>query len=492
MILSADTPMKEKATGRPPTSGQAPARSSRFKRSIGAFAFTLAGALLVASAITLNVLLSGLTETRTLVLRTGSILRDAAELHVDIRSAETGQRGYLLTGERRYLTPYERAIGQVWSTFQRLQQAVQDSGQVTRLAGLRPLIEAKLEELGRTVELRGRSFEEALAVVRTDVGQKLMEDIEAAIAEFERAEQEIMVSRTRELEQRAVWTTRVAAVSGVLALISAILGVIWIGRQRANARLLDAEQRFRQDLERKVEERTAQLSQANRELDAFAYTISHDLRAPLRAMHGYAGALVEDYGSILPEEGHRFTDRIVSAAERMEVLIEDILTYSRLAREEVSVRPVDLEATVEKVIANAEPIIREAKARVEVEPPLPDVMAHAPTLAQVMDNLLSNAIKFIPSGQTPHVSIRAEESDGRVRLWVEDNGIGIDPAHQERVFQPFQRLHGVESYPGTGIGLAIVRRSIERMGGRSGVISEPGQGSRFWIELRSVQREPTI
>jgi signal transduction histidine kinase len=144
---------------------------------------------------------------------------------------------------------------------------------------------------------------------------------------------------------------------------------------------------------------------------------------------------------------------------------------------------------MERVMVDAEPIIRSAGATVEVEGPLPDVLAHPPTLTQAAINLLSNAIKFVPQGRAPRIRIWAEAGDGRVRLWVEDNGIGIEPAHQERVFQPFQRLHGVESYPGTGIGLAIVRRSIERMGGRSGVVSGPGEGSRFWIELRPAQRE---
>ena len=489
MILSADNRKAPKAVETPPVRDPVTSGPSRIRLLLGSGALALAGALLVASAITLNVFLLSLSEARTLVLRASSILQGVAELHVDVRAAETGQRGYILTGERRYLAPYEQAIGRVWDSVQRLERDVQDPRQVSRLRQLRPLIQAKLDELARTVELRHRSFEEALALVRTDAGLRLMEEIDAAIGEFEHAERDIMVSRTQRLEQQAVWTSRVAALTTVLALVSTILGVAWIARQRANARLLEAERGFRRSLERQVEERTAQLTQVNRELDAFAYTISHDLRAPLRAMHGYTDALVEDYGSVLPEEGHRFAKRIVAAAGRMEGLIQDILTYSRLAREDVNVRPVALETTVDRVIVDAELQIREAKAAVEVARPLPDVMAHPPTLAQAAANLLSNAIKFAPPGRTPHICIRAEERDGWVRLWVEDNGIGIDPAHQERVFQPFQRLHGVESYPGTGIGLAIVRRSLERMGGRSGVISRPGEGSRFWIELRSAQKK---
>jgi signal transduction histidine kinase len=489
LILSANTSQARTAAAKPPKREGAPVEPRRFGFHLGTVAFIVAGVLLVASAIALNVFLSSLSETRAFVLRTSSILRSVAELHVDVRAAETGQRGYILTGERRYLAPYEQASGRVWDSLQRLDHMVQDPGQVTRLQRLRPLLEAKLEELAHTVELRHQGLEEALAVVRTDVGQRLMEDIDAIIGEFERAEQDIMVSRTRQLEQQAAWTTRIAWLTSVLALTSAIIGVVWIARQRANARLLQAEQRFRRDLERQVEDRTAQLTQVNHELDAFAYTISHDLRAPLRAMHGFADALVEDYSSTLPEEGRRFTSRIVSAARRMEDLIQDILAYSRLAREEVSVRPVALEALVDRVVAEAEPLIRETSAVVEVERPLPDLMAHPPILSQGIGNLLSNAIKFMPPGRAPHVGIRSERVDEWVRLWVEDNGIGIEPAHQERVFQPFQRLHGVETYPGTGIGLAIVRRSVERMGGRCGVISRPGEGSRFWIELKAVERE---
>jgi signal transduction histidine kinase len=204
-------------------------------------------------------------------------------------------------------------------------------------------------------------------------------------------------------------------------------------------------------------------------------------------MHGYADALVEDYGASLPEEGRGFTQRIVAAADRMENLIQDILTYSRLARAEVNLRPVALEQIVNQVLAQSEQTVSEASARIEVERPLPSVKAHPPTLVQAIENLLSNAIKFVSPGNKPSIRIRAERKANCVRLWFEDNGIGIDPAHQERVFQPFQRLHGVETYPGTGIGLAIVRRSLERMGGGCGVVSKPGEGSRFWIELQAAE-----
>jgi signal transduction histidine kinase len=237
------------------------------------------------------------------------------------------------------------------------------------------------------------------------------------------------------------------------------------------------------DLERRVEDRTQALVEVNRELDAFAYSISHDLRAPLRSMQGYADALVEDFGEGLASEGRHYTQRIAAAARRMEDLIQDILAYSRLAKEEVSVRPESLEASVDHILSELAPTLAEGRATIRVERPLPVVRSNRPVLRQALGNLIANAIKFTAPGEAPDVRIHAERRGNRVRLWIEDRGIGIAPEHQARVFDPFQRLHGVETYPGTGIGLAIVRRAMTRMGGTCGVESEPGLGSRFWIEL---------
>jgi len=458
---------------------------------MGTAAFLLAGILLVASAAGMNLILSNLTDSRNLVLHTTAILRGIAELHVDVRAAETGQRGYILTGERRYLAPYERATHRIWHGLEALERSVMVPEMRKRLEQLRPLVGDKLEELARTVALRDHDFEAALAVVRTDAGQTIMEDIDALVAEFVEAEQDLLNQRTHVLERQAAWAARIAALTAILSLLSTVLGVLWVTRQRAIASMLEAERRFRNDLERQVEARTEQLSEVNRELDAFAYTISHDLRAPLRAIHGYADALLEDHGAALPKEGHRFASRIMSAADRMESLIRDILAYSRLAREDVSLRPMSLEAAVDKVLADMSPLINDTDARIDIQRPMHWVKAHPPTLLQLVENLVSNAVKFVPTGRRPHVVLSSEARDDRVRLWVEDNGIGIEQPHRERVFQPFQRLHGVETYPGTGIGLAIVSRSVERMGGQCGMMPGEGGGSRFWADLEAANREET-
>jgi PAS domain S-box-containing protein len=240
-------------------------------------------------------------------------------------------------------------------------------------------------------------------------------------------------------------------------------------------------------LEARVEERTKQLSEVIAELDAFAYSISHDLRAPLRGMEGFARILLEDYGEALGPDGGRYAERIVAAATRMEGLIQDILAYSRLSRDAVELVPVDLGQMVDRAVAE----LREggapggAEAEVAVEHPLPQVLGSRPVVGQILVNLLSNAAKFTAPGDRPRIRVRAEPRGDRLRLWVEDNGIGLAGEHLSRIFNVFERLHGGEAYPGTGIGLAIVRKGAERLGGAAGVESEGlGRGSRFWVEFR--------
>jgi signal transduction histidine kinase len=173
----------------------------------------------------------------------------------------------------------------------------------------------------------------------------------------------------------------------------------------------------------------------------------------------------------------------MATTKGMDVLIKDLLAYSRLTLEEVKCGPVSLSAVLAKIRVNFKEDLRQHKARLEIEEPVPRVIGHEGSLIQAITNLISNALKFAAPGVAPRILIKAEVRGDRVRLWVEDNGIGIAPEHQERIFGVFQRLHKVEDYPGTGIGLAIVRRALERMKGRSGVESQLGQGSKFWIEL---------
>jgi signal transduction histidine kinase len=250
--------------------------------------------------------------------------------------------------------------------------------------------------------------------------------------------------------------------------------------------LVVERERLLASLEENVQQRTAELRETNNQLEELVYSIAHDLRAPLRAMQGFSKLLLYQHGEALPEEGREYADRVMRAAERMDAMTMDLLAYGRMARSEVTLGPVSIRKTWQAAAAQCEKLIEETQATVEVQEPLPMVQGQGPILTQVLANLLNNALKFVPEGKTPKVRLRTEEHNGTVRLWIEDEGIGIAPEYRDRIFRVFERLDG-NRYKGTGIGLSIVRKGVERMGGRVGVESELGRGSRFWVDLPKLK-----
>lgn len=250
-------------------------------------------------------------------------------------------------------------------------------------------------------------------------------------------------------------------------------------------KLIDEISRHATDLEAEVKER----ERTNAELEAFSYSVSHDLRAPLRAIEGFSTALREDFADQLPAGAIDYLDEISRAAVRMSRLVQDLLNYSRLSRVEMALIPVDIREAAETAIEGLS--AGDASITIDVPPNL-SVMAHRPTFVQSLSNLISNGLKFRRPDVAPQVRITAEALPKFVRIHVTDNGIGIEPRYIEKIFNVFERLHGQEEYPGTGIGLAIVRRSVERMFGTVQVSSTPGEGSTFTIELPSAGNEQKV
>jgi signal transduction histidine kinase len=282
--------------------------------------------------------------------------------------------------------------------------------------------------------------------------------------------------------------------------------------EHTEAALRESERRLREsnaDLERRVAERTASLAETISDLEDFSHSITHDLRAPLRAIRSFAQILGDECLACGRPNAQEHIQRITSAAARMDKLILDVLQYSRLARSKLGLAPVDVHGLLRGII-DSYPAFQPPQVEIQIEGPLPRVLGNEAALTQCFSNLLGNAIKFVAPGTRPQVRVWADQPNAEsaradsthhasritqqaaprpstpstVRLWFADNGIGIPKEAQERIFKMFQRLD--KSYDGTGVGLTVVRKAVEKMGGRVGLESEPGHGSRFWVALKAA------
>ncbi len=246
--------------------------------------------------------------------------------------------------------------------------------------------------------------------------------------------------------------------------------------------LLAEKEKTAETLEQTVAERTTALRETIAELEAFSYSITHDMRGPLRSIASYSQFLTSDYADKLDETGKRFLQRVHNAAVRLDRLIQDVLNYSRLSRGDLVIESVDLDTLVRNIITEY-PNLQVHQQEISIDSPLLAVRANSSAVTQCVSNLLNNAVKFVRPGEKPNVRIYSTRENGFVRLSVQDQGIGIEKQYQAQIFGAFSRLHDDKVYEGTGIGLAIVKRAANRMNGNVGVESEAGKGSTFWIEL---------
>jgi light-regulated signal transduction histidine kinase (bacteriophytochrome) len=256
-------------------------------------------------------------------------------------------------------------------------------------------------------------------------------------------------------------------------------------------RVAEAEVRtLNAGLEARVVERTAELEQANNNLEAFSYSVSHDLRAPLRTLSGYSEVLLEDYGDRLDETGRGYLGRIQAASERMATLIDDLLALSRVSRVQINLAPVDLSAEAAAIAAELQFRDPGRRVRFTIQDGI-RVMADRGLIRTVLENLIENAWKFTAKDDGAIIEFGATTpEDGRVCCYVRDNGAGFDPAYAAKLFKPFERLHDAAEFPGTGIGLASVARIVERHGGRVWADGTVGGGATFYFTLAGVEGVP--
>ena len=290
------------------------------------------------------------------------------------------------------------------------------------------------------------------------------------------------VVRFKEFTLWEQYKWRIVLLASLLIVQTLIITALLLERRRRR-RAKEALNQLNAELETRIAARTAALDAKSRELEAFAYSVAHDLKAPLRGIDGYSRLLLEEYAGKLDDEGRTFLQTIHDSTDEMNQLIDDLLAYSRLERREVRTDRIELAPVINSLVEEKRRELAERPIDFVIDVNGSTVRADASALAQAVRNYLDNAIKFTRKVGEPHIEVGSKESAESCLLWVRDNGIGFDMKYHDRIFDIFQRLNIAEEYPGTGIGLAIVRKAMERMGGRAWAKSEPGNGATFYLEI---------
>ncbi len=446
----------------------------------------LTSALVVGATTTFTYLTGQVAlESNRRVDHQRAVITQLGQFVSTMKDAEASQRGYLLVLQDQYLPGYTRAVEEVRKELKSLERLGQQGDlEPADVQSLRTSVDQKVAEMEKTVSLaRDGRLPEAVEMVRSDAGQKLMTTLRNKVGEMEERE----LAEFKEANARSEHATyqRTATFVGVAILDLLFLWWAYQVLLRETHRRERVEEELRQhraDLELRVQARTAELAAANRDLEAFGYSVSHDLRAPLRHVNSYIRLLEKDLGARLDSKSRHYLQVITAAAERMGRLIDDLLMLSRIGRARMVESKVSLAQLVEEARVELAPVSAGRQIEWKIAP-LPAVRGDPALLRSAMVNLLSNAIKYTRGRDPATIEIECGDRNGELVCSVRDNGAGFDMKYAEKLFGVFQRLHPAEEFEGTGIGLASVRRVIQRHGGHTWAESEPDHGAAFYFSL---------
>jgi signal transduction histidine kinase len=425
-------------------------------------------------------------EDRGWVTHTHLVIEKLQAVLIDITQAEAGQRGYMLTGDERYLKPFEGGVKQIHLNVAEFRRLTSDNPrQQEAIQHLEPLITVRLAGLVERMEIRKRSglVAGSESVATGNNSEELMDEIRERISGMRHTEEQLLVPR---LSAAAAGTRKMEAViilGNALAIL--ILSVAGAVVHREASRRTLAERSLKHANE-SLEHRTVELSETNHELESFSYSVAHDLRAPLRQIAGYSNVLSRDHGPELDAEMRRYLEKIEDGARKMGRLVDDLLSLSKIGRQELSLQATPLGPLLRQVVEELAP---ECSSR-QVDWHIGDLFSaecDPGLMKQVFVNLLSNAIKY--TGKREHAVIEVgqiRQNDQRV-IFVRDNGAGFEMQYVGKLFGVFQRLHKTRDFEGTGVGLAIVQRIIRKHGGRIWAEAELEQGATFFFTVESPE-----
>ncbi|WP_343817223.1 sensor histidine kinase [Colwellia asteriadis] len=464
------------------------------------------GAMLLVLAIVVNASIGlknikKLAEIQSNLQNTGEVMLVIDSLHIDILNAETGQRGYLLFRDESHLAPYVKALDKFALSLENVQQSrSQSEAQQGRIDAFTLLAQAKLKKLKASIDV-AVGFGANIAqqqLKEIDEEQINFRHLYSTIIQAETQTRENLLKRLDETRTKAgsnvIWFT---ALSVFMCATMMILLMKHIHSIRSTKEKLE---QYNATLEARVIERThalevytEELNRSNRELEDFAFVASHDLQEPLRKIRAFGDRLTSNFSAELGDKGADYLARMNAAAKRMSVLISDLLELSRVTTKGKPFQEVDLNELLLRVLDDLEIATQESGANIELSD-LPKIQADGSQLGQLFLNLISNAIKFRKPGQQPHIVIRGElvsspeycvvATDTQwIKIEILDNGIGFSEQYNEKIFTPFQRLHSQKDYAGTGIGLAVCRRIVERHSGYISADSPEGEGAIFTLLL---------